>query len=354
MALGWMLFAHPSHTDAQEKNAAENQPKVNYMPEVHGTVRAKYEYQPEESSGRFEVRNARFSLTGKVASTIHYKAEIDLSDEGNIKMLDAYARYKPWDSPTPAANADKKQAFSDWAFTIGQMRVPFTIDAHRSPHQQHFANRSFIAKQVGNVRDVGATIGFKLDAGFPIVVDGGLFNGSGLTNQKNFWTNRINYSAKAQFLFCKGLNLTLSTQSIRPDSIAIQMYDAGISYERAGWHIEAEYLLKHYEKDAFGNVHAVDAFASYTMPLRKVFKSMSFLARYDYMSDHSNGERNEEGFLQINDYRRQRLTGGITLSLAKPFISDIRINYEKYFYRSGAIPKISEQDKFVIEFMTRF
>ena len=32
----------------------------------------------------------------------------------------------------------------------------FTIDAHRSPHLQYFANRSFIAKQVGNVRDVGA------------------------------------------------------------------------------------------------------------------------------------------------------------------------------------------------------
>ncbi len=41
------------------------------------------------------------------------------------------------------------------------MRVPFTIDAHRSPHLQYFANRSFIAKQVGNVRDVGAVIGWK-------------------------------------------------------------------------------------------------------------------------------------------------------------------------------------------------
>ncbi len=48
----------------------------------------------------------------------------------------------------------------DLNFTIGQMRVPFTIDAHRSPHQQYFANRSFIAKQVGNVRDVGFTAGY--------------------------------------------------------------------------------------------------------------------------------------------------------------------------------------------------
>ena len=35
-------------------------------------------------------------------------------------------------------------------------------------------------------------------------------------------------------------------------------------------------------------------------------------------------------------------------------VSDIRINYEKYFYRSGAVAKPSERDKIVIEVMTRF
>ena len=36
-------------------------------------------------------------------------------------------------------------------------------------------------------------------------------------------------------------------------------------------------------------------------------------------------------------------TGGVTLSLAKPFISDIRINYEKYFYRKGVHESSSRQ-----------
>ena len=43
-----------------------------------------------------------------------------------------------------------------------------------------------------------------------------------------------------------------------------------------------------------------------------------------------------------------------TWSIAEPFISDIRVNYEKYFYNEGATPKVSEQDKAVIEFMIRF
>lgn len=132
--------------------SADEQSPVN----VHGTIRSKYEYQTEENEGRFEVRNARISVDGKLSPVISYKAEIDLCDEGKIKMLDAYTRLKP---------------VRGLQFTMGQFRVPFTIDAHRSPHQQYFANRSFIAKQVGNVRDVGAALGYTLNAGFPIILE---------------------------------------------------------------------------------------------------------------------------------------------------------------------------------------
>ena len=261
-------------------------------------------------------------------------------------MLDAYTRIKPWKT---------------LQFTIGQERVPFTIDAHRSPHQQYFANRSFIAKQVGNVRDVGAEIGYTWNVGFPIVVNAGIFNGSGLTNQKDYWTKGVNYSAKAQFLF-PNVNLVLSTQKIKPSDVTVTMYDGGITFHKGGFIAEAEYLYKHYSKDAFHDVHAFDGFVCYDIPVRNqksIIRKVSPLARYDFMSDHSDGTRyggsdTELGALKINDYKRHRVTGGVTLSLAKPFISDIRINYEKYFYRKGGIAKTSEKDKIVVEFMTKF
>lgn len=313
-----------------------------FKPEVHGTIRGKYEYQTQESEGRFQVRNARFSLSGKVVDAVSYKAEIDLSDEGSIKMLDAYTRIIPCEKLN---------------FTIGQMRVPFTIDAHRSPHQQYFANRSFIAKQVGNVRDVGATLGYTFNVGFPIILEAGLFNGSGLTNQKDYWTKSVNFSAKAQLFFPQGFNLTLSTQKIKPANTTIMMYDAGAYYHANGWHVEAEYLYKHYSNNDYHDVNAIDAFVNYDIKLRgkkNLIKSISPLVRYDYMSDHSDGKPDETGSLVTDEYKRSRITGGVTLSLAKPFISDIRINYEKYMYRDGAIVKPSEHDKFVVEFMTRF
>ena len=335
-----MLAAMPLAATAQKVEWPE------WMPHVSGTIRGKWEWQTEKNETRFEVRTARVALDGKITPRVEYKAEIDLSDEGQIKMLDAYAGLLPLDH---------------WALRIGQMRVPFSIDAHRSPHKQYFANRSFIAKQVGNVRDVGAAMSYKMNVGVPIILEAGLFNGSGLTGQKDYWTKSVNFSAKAQVFLPHGFNVTLSMQKIRPDHIGIMMYDAATYYHSHGWHLEAEYLYKHYSHEAFSSVHAADVFASYDIRMGSgALKYITPLVRYDFMSDHSDGyryldgEKNENGVLKISDYKRSRLTGGLTFSFAKPFVSDIRLNFEKYFYRSGAIAKPSERDKIVVEVMTRF
>lgn len=309
--------------------------------QLHGTVRAKFEYQPDLGKSRFEVRNARFSLSGQVTPLVNYKAEIDLSDEGSIKMLDAYARL----------NLLQRRL----RFTIGQMRVPFTIDAHRSPHEQYFANRSFIAKQAGNVRDVGATLAWSFGRRVPVTLEGGLFNGSGLTNQKDYWTRSLNYSAKARFRFAERVNLSLSIQKTHPDIVDIHMYDVGAYYENRLWHIEGEYLRKNYASGAFPGVNVVDAFVCRNIPLQsRALRQISVLARYDYMSDHSTGLAGTDGVLHADDPERHRVTGGLTFSLGLPFQADIRINYEAYFYRATATPALSEQDKFVAEFMVRF
>ena len=337
------LVGHAQTDALQTEGKAIDKEKLeqkDYKPEIHGTIRAKYEYQTGMGAGRFEVRTARVSITGNVLPKVAYKAEIDLSDEGQIKMLDAYARLFP---------------LKDFTITAGQMRVPFTIDAHRSPHEQYFANRSFIAKQVGNVRDVGLTLGYTLPTAMPIILEGGLYNGSGLTNQK-VWHKDVNYSAKAQLFPVDGFNLTLSLQGIQPVDVWMHSYDIGAYYETKRFHIEAEYLYKQYSSNAFDNVHSVDAFVNYDLPLRKVFNKMSFLARYDMMTDHSDGETRDEetGTLSITDYKRHRLTAGITFSLSKAFRTDLRLNFEKYFYPEGSIAKESEQDKVVLELMVRF
>jgi len=313
---------------------------------VGGVIRGKYEYQTDEGKGRFQVRTARVNVSGQLNSTVGYKAEIDLCDEGKIKMLDAYTRLS---------------LFNSFKFTIGQKRVPFTIDAHRSPSEQYFANRSFIAKQVGNIRDVGAEMEYTFHPGFPIQLRAGVFNGSGLTNQKDFWTNNINFSSRVVAMLPIGLDIEMSIQKIKPERTNILMLDMGASYHRRGFIAEAEFLYKRYANHTFRPVKAFNGFVSYDIPISKgVFTKASPLIRYDYMSDHSDGKRyldgkeSTEGSLIVNDCKRSRITGGVTLSMDKPFLSDIRINYEKYFYGHDGVAKTSEKDKFVVEFMTRF
>lgn len=319
--------------------ATSAQVQKDYLSNIHGTIRAKYEYELTIDSGRFEIRNARLSVEGKVIPIVSYKAEIDLSDEGKIKMLDAYVRIRP----------------NSWNFTVGQMRVPFTIDAHRSPHLQFFANRSFIAKQVGNVRDVGASLAWTFRWPTLITLEGGIFNGSGLTEQKDFWTSSYNFSFKAQAMIAQRLNIVLSCQKTNAGDVNVMMWDVGTYWHTSHWHIEGEFLRKNYANSAFSPVNAVDAFAAYRIPVRKGLTAISFLGRYDYMSDHSRGNKDAEGNLIIDDHERHRLTGGVTLSLGTSVLqADVRLNYEQYFYRKNVVLAISEQNKMVLEFVTHF
>lgn len=321
-----------------EHTSQANDASPSWMPHVSGTIRAKMEYQTNENESRFEVRTARIALDGFVTPMVDYKAEIDLSDEGQIKMLDAYA------GVLPTKGLDLR---------LGQMRVPFSIDAHRSPHKQYFANRSFIAKQVGNVRDVGFYAGYQLPK-VPLIIEAGAFNGSGLTNQKNYWTKSFNFSAKAQYMLPCGLTLQASVQKISPNDINTYLYDGGITLQSGRFTVEAEYLRKHYSHSAFNNVNAVDAFICYDQPLKKVFRKVSFLCRYDMMDNHSDGTLDDSGQMKLTDAQRQRVTGGITLSMAKKMNADIRLNYEKYFYDDLSLAKPSERDKVVAELVVHF
>ena len=54
--------------------SAVAQDKNPFIPEIHGTIRAKYEYEPQIDKGRFEIRNARLSVEGKVIPIVRYKA----------------------------------------------------------------------------------------------------------------------------------------------------------------------------------------------------------------------------------------------------------------------------------------
>lgn len=323
--------------------------RPNWLPQLSGTIRTKAEYQTHENESRFEVRNARVALDGQILPSVAYKAEVDLSDEGRIRMLDAYGEIRPLHF-FPTLREEQRDRFS---LRLGQMRVPFSIDAHRSPHKQLFANRSFIAKQAGDVRDVGLMAAYAFE-GVPITLEAGAFNGSGLTAQKDYWTHGLNYSAKATLALPCGLTLVASTQKVAPESGAIYLYDGGATFRKRRWTLEAEYLRKHYSNTSYHDVNALNSFVRYSLPLKKNFESLNFLARFDMMDDHSDGTADADGRLQTTDAARKRLTGGMTLRFTKKVQAELRLNYEKYFYDDRSSAKVSERDKVVLELMIHF
>ncbi len=320
-------------------------------PQIHGILRGKYEYQPDLEASRFEVRNARLSADGNLANRSAYKLEVDLCDESAIKMKDAWVRVNPVGS---------------LRITLGQQRMPFSIDAHRNPSAQYFANRSFIAKQVGDMRDVGAAVGYDFkdnEGGKILSVDAGMYNGSNLDNQKTAWFTSPAYSARIQYFPVKGLALipSIQHQLIANREASYTSIDFGAYYEQSGLHLEAEYLRKFYAKDAFDDCNAINAMAIYKQNLkseRSYIQAVSYLVRYDYMDNHSDGKKGfSEGSSRLlqSDAERHRLTAGLTFSVRNSnFPTDIRLNYEKYWYPTGGTPKESEQDKLVAELMIRF
>jgi len=338
-----------------EQRMQEQEKTSKYKPQIHGILRGKYEYQPEPNASRFEMRNARLSASGKLTLRSAYKLEVDLCDESSIKMKDAWVSLLP---------------LSGLQLTVGQQRMPFSIDAHRNPSAQYFANRSFIAKQVGDMRDVGFQVGYDLynkERRRVLALNGGLFNGSNLNDQKSAWFSSPGYSARIQYFPLDGLAIipSIQHQAIAQHKATYTSLDLGAYYQMKGWHLEAEYLHKMYADDAFTDCSAIDAMVVYQHLIKdkhNFIERISWLGRYDYMQDHSSGKNgfvadaagNPTSSLALTDAERHRMTLGATFGVRNPYFpTDIRLNYEKYWYPHGGA-KESEQDKLVCELAIKF
>lgn len=344
LSISFPLFAQTAEVKTSEASP--------FKPEIHGILRGKYEFEPSLKASRFEVRNARLSLNGNLPLRSSYKMEVDLCDESAIKMKDAWVRINP---------------VSTLRITIGQQRMPFSIDAHRNPSAQFFANRSFIAKQVGDMRDVGLAVGYDIknkEKRTLVSLDAGIYNGSNLDNQKTAWFKSPSYSARIQVFPVKGLALIPSVQhqKIASRKAAYTSLCIGAFYESHGFHAEAEFMRKIYAHEAFTPCNAANVMLIYRQTLKQAdrfLSHLSYLLRYDYMDNHADGKQgfDDEGETRLkqSDAARHRLTAGITLSVGnRLFPTDIRFNYEQYFYTNDGTPKESEQSKLVAELMIKF
>ncbi|MCH5217464.1 MAG: porin [Muribaculaceae bacterium] len=312
--------------------------KSIYIPTVYGTVRARYEYLTRQNRGGFKVRDLRFGVNGYVAPIVSYCGEVDFSDWGRMALVNAYVRVLP---------------LKGLNFTLGQQRIPFTIAAHRQPCEQFFVNRTFLAKH-GGFRDIGLTGSYDIPK-IPLTVQAGVYNCSGVGEHRLYFTNSYGFSAKLISAFLPQWYASASTARIKRGIAWEQMWDIGAYFHNGLWHVEGEYLRKNYMHELFQPVNAFDFFVYRLFPIeKKMIGGVSGAARYDYMGNHSSGVAAEDGKLTIDNPECHRLTLGATLSLKSKLQADFRINYEKYFFRKGVTPSLTDDDRIVVEVIAHF
>lgn len=316
---GFALLSSSATEAAQQSTQSQ---EINYKPNIHGVMRTRWEQNLSADEGRWQVRNARVSLDGLIAPSIDYFIQADLCNRGAFQFLDAWGRFK---------------LSEEWKFQAGQFRMPFGVDPFRSPANYIFTNRSFVGKQVCNVRAVGCKLSYS-PSQLPLTLEGGVFSPGPITDHTR-WSNDYAWGTRAIWL-AGPLRFEGGFQSIIPDAVRINLVDGCVNFTSGRWQLVGEYMYKHYTHDAHPATHAWVAWTDYRMPVKLAeFNRLSFQARWDGMTDHSSGKRNADGLLVTNDPARNRATIGMTVSYIRRNVwLDIRANFEKYFYDHAAHP----------------
>lgn len=294
--------------------ASDKQDSHDTKPVIGGAFRSRFEYDITNQTHRFQIRNARVSIAGNISPVIGYYAKVDMCDRGNIKFLDAYGRF----------------LLTDWLrIQAGRQSIPFSVDASRSPGTYYFSGHSFVEEFVGQIRGVGLQ-GFLTIPKSKIYIDTGIFQMHG-TDQSS-WTTRFDYVGRLGWK-SESFKCEIGIESTVVDSTRINMYDASVSWRYGRWMVECEGLVKSYTHNRFNTAWAYNAILDYVIPLPKfTFHQCSFQSRFDRMSHHSNGIRNDIGILTADSPQQSRLTLGTTLTyLHSGLKTELRINYEKKF-----------------------
>lgn len=333
------LLTVPLAVFAEENPATKTTVTLPFVPEFHGVVRGRYELNTEDGYSRFQVRNARLSAKATIARIFTAFIQTDFCDAGSIKILDAYGAV---------------QVSNTVNVRVGQFRMPFGDDSFLAPATYIFANRSFIGKNMCNVRAVGAQAAWTAPT-VPLTLSAGVFNPYAITDHKK-WTKTYAFSGKA-LLKAGDWRFTTGFMSLEPDSVRTNLINASVAWTNGRLLLDGEYMYKHYTNRAHKASHGYLVYADYRHPISsQTFNRWSVQVRADGMTAHSDARRAEDGMIHTTEPLRNRLTFGATVSHigAGGLNAHIRLNYEKYFYGHDRPSGSNAGDKLLAELVISF
>ena len=175
----------------------------------------------------FFLRRARFAVEGNVTPWASYRAQVEMRTAG--------AAATPAASPLSLSATDLwvKATSSRWGATIGQFRVPFSLESLLSSTTLETTERSLIVNAAK--RDIGVQGEWRIPD--RVTLQGAIVNGEG-PNRATNPDNRMAYFARAVVTPVKGLDVGGAFQGYS-DSTAI---DAQGMYRGPRWTARAEYI----------------------------------------------------------------------------------------------------------------
>lgn len=196
-------------------------------------TQVQYDHRGDATDG-FKIRRARVGLNGEILKDLHYKLQID-----TVKspiLLDAQIEIQ----------------FSSYLkLSLGQFKVPFSLENLASSSALDTINRSLTVEKLCPGRDIGAKgrdIGITINGEFSgIEYALGIFNGSGI-DKKDF-NDKKDISGRLVFHPVRSLSLGLSHYNGRysssPGDPAVQRNRTGmdIFFIQSQLSIKGEYIL---------------------------------------------------------------------------------------------------------------
>lgn len=335
-----------------------------YMPKFDAAVKAKVELSTEDGNYRFNVRNARLGLAGNVTDNISYRMQVDLSNQGTIQFLDAYASYQT----------------GRFKINLGQQLYHFSSDMGRGPSVLIFANRSLLAKFITTFsgayseggtthhyvrqfssRDLGALATYSITRNSSVKATVGFFSGSGVNNPQ--WDNSLNVITRLDVKPVTGLRVSASfydgnTPEQGGYRDRLRMVGAEAEYSYGNLHIGGEYARRYMKNEEEKYRLLTAAYLQGVYYFKMNSPQVKYLApalRWD-MANGLVFRENLSGGLDKTDVNR--VTAGINIGFSEaPVKAEIRLNYEKYLFGDKpadlSVNKLF-QDKITLEFVAAF
>lgn len=341
-----------SAVTAVEAQGGSEADKSFYRPSMDGALKTQFEISGYDGEYRFNVKNARIGLRGNASKSISYRLQTDLCKEGEYQFLDAYVKYHR----------------NGLELDLGQQLYHLNLEIDRGPAVNMFANVSMLAKYMTSYygfdgpgkgytktfssRDMGATLSYTSQSGFPYKAYFGFFNGGGVNTPS--WTNKGNILGRIELGRNRGFQgvasilygntpkhnvIVTEIDPVLPQLITQEMnvINGEFRYVGSRFTVESMYARRYLKNPNTGKNELLSSallqtFYRIPMPVgQKTFENITPTLRCELVE---NVKYVNALTKTLDMFDAKQVTAGVNFEFRSslPVRAEARINYEKTFF----------------------